>query len=215
MSALSQTRPPETKSVCTFVPVIQRRQLQVEASLLPLIEPLFLIPTHMTFEERLLLLRAALSLPRGFVACEVGSYLGASACFLATAALRLDGHLHCVDTWRSDAMPGEPPEDTFARFCENTHHFRHFLTLHRGTAAERAPGVAGPLDLLFIDGDHSTAAVTDDLTRYVPKLKPGGLLALHDYTFATVRKASDAYFAGRPPIDKGGIHSLKLFQMPG
>jgi predicted O-methyltransferase YrrM len=39
---------------------------------------------------------------------------------------------------------------------------------------------ARPIDLLFIDGDHSFDGVKADLVSYGPKVAPGGLVALHD-----------------------------------
>jgi predicted O-methyltransferase YrrM len=38
----------------------------------------------------------------------------------------------------------------------------------------------GPIDLLFIDGDHSAAGVRRDYELYAPLLRPGGLIAFHD-----------------------------------
>ena len=37
-----------------------------------------------------------------------------------------------------------------------------------------------PLDLIFVDGDHTYEGVCTDLTMYGPLLREGGLLALHD-----------------------------------
>jgi predicted O-methyltransferase YrrM len=39
---------------------------------------------------------------------------------------------------------------------------------------------AGPLDLLFVDGDHSYSGVKADVARWGPLLRPGGHLLLHD-----------------------------------
>jgi predicted O-methyltransferase YrrM len=48
-------------------------------------------------------------------------------------------------------------------------------TLHRvGALAE------GPVDLLFIDGDHSYDGVKSDFLDYSPLVRPGGIVALHD-----------------------------------
>ena len=38
------------------------------------------------------------------------------------------------------------------------------------------------LDLVFIDGDHSRDAVAADLAAWLPKVRPGGTLAGHDYS---------------------------------
>src|SRR5206468_472774 len=137
----------------------------------------------------------------------------ASASFLAAAASLREGHVHCVDTWHNEAMSVEPLEDTFARFQANTHRFRHFLTSHRGRADQQAVDVPDGLDLLFLDGDHASEAVASDLTPYAPKVKPGGLVVLHDYNFASVSQATDVYFAGRSVLDRGLVHALKVFQL--
>jgi predicted O-methyltransferase YrrM len=56
------------------------------------------------------------------------------------------------------------------------------------------------LDLIFIDADHCAKAVFDDLTAWEPKVKPGGVLAGHDYgshNHPGVRPAVDFFFALR------------------
>jgi predicted O-methyltransferase YrrM len=212
MADVSANRGPRIVDV--FVPVMQRRRLNIDASILALVEPLFLIQTHMSFEERLLLLRVALALPNSFLGCEVGSYLGASSSFLAAAASLKGGHLHCIDTWQSDAMAVEPPEDTFARFLENTHRFRHFISPHRGIAAEISRSMAERFDILFIDADHSYEGVKSDLDCYVPKLKHGGILAMHDFhNHSAVSQAVFDYFGGVLPPQRGTVQSLQIFQV--
>lgn len=43
-----------------------------------------------------------------------------------------------------------------------------------------APTWTQPLDFLFIDGDHTPNAVAKDYDQWVPFLKVGGMLAIHD-----------------------------------
>jgi predicted O-methyltransferase YrrM len=38
----------------------------------------------------------------------------------------------------------------------------------------------GPLDLLFIDGDHTYEGVKQDFEMYSPFVRPGGIIAFHD-----------------------------------
>src|SRR5262245_24034751 len=67
-------------------PVVRLHSVRMDEGMLTyfeLVEPLMMIETHMTYEERLRLFEVARWLPRHFVACEVGSYLGASTSFLA------------------------------------------------------------------------------------------------------------------------------------
>lgn len=38
----------------------------------------------------------------------------------------------------------------------------------------------GPVDFLFIDGAHDYQTVTNDVNMYVPLVRPGGMVAMHD-----------------------------------
>jgi predicted O-methyltransferase YrrM len=197
-----------------FVRVVQRRKMLVEelqGFVMPLIEPLFMIDTHLSFEERAQLFGLATQLPNGFVACEIGSYVGASTAFLAAAASFKQGHVHAVDTWQNDAMPDERAEDTWLQFMENTDRFRIWITPHRGHAREVKDRVP-PFDLLFIDGDHSYAGTLENLQDYVPKLKPGAVVAMHDFDYDDVQRAVKDYFKERPIEDLGLMQRLKAFR---
>ncbi|HEY7791068.1 MAG TPA: class I SAM-dependent methyltransferase [Vicinamibacterales bacterium] len=48
---------------------------------------------------------------------------------------------------------------------------------------ERSDAVrlTSPIDILFIDGDHTYQGCSEDVLRYVPQVRPGGYFILHDY----------------------------------
>lgn len=50
------------------------------------------------------------------------------------------------------------------------------------------------LDFVFIDGDHSYAAVLQDVANYYDKVRSGGIISGDDYIFAEVGKAVDEFF---------------------
>ena len=155
-------------------------------------QQIFGIPTHMTVRERLLLMQTALELPEGFTVVEIGSYLGASTAFLGAAAVQRGGTVHAVDTWMNDAMGAEGSWDTWKEFCENTELFDGYVVPHRGTSVDARREMAGiECDMLFIDGDHSYDAVVTDLRTWLPALRPGGVLAMHDIDAPSVRQAYD------------------------
>lgn len=52
------------------------------------------------------------------------------------------------------------------------------VTLVEGDAHEKVTGVAGPIDMVFIDADKE--GYTDYLTKLLPKVRPGGLLIAHN-----------------------------------
>ena len=171
----------------------------------PYAQQLFGIPTHMTVAERFLLVQAALSLPARSSVVEIGSYLGASTAFLGFAASVRDGIVHAVDPWTNDAMGAEGRRDTFAEFEENTRAFAPYVVAHQGYSADvHAREGAILCDMLFIDGDHSYDAVVTDLRLWLPSLKRGGLLAMHDIDAPEVRRAYDdvvgAQIAGPPQV---------------
>ncbi len=55
-----------------------------------------------------------------------------------------------------------------------------------------------PVDLLFVDGNHSFDGVTADLNGWMPKVPIGGIATFHDYggsqpAYCRVREALDAW----------------------
>jgi predicted O-methyltransferase YrrM len=51
---------------------------------------------------------------------------------------------------------------------------------HNPWALETIKDLAGYLDFLFIDGDHSYEGVKKDWEMYSPLVRKGGLIAFHD-----------------------------------
>ena len=82
--------------------------------------------------------------------------------------------------------------DTFGEFRRNSEPFAHYIVPHHGYSADvHAHEAPLACDLLFIDGDHNYAAVKADLDLWLPSLKPGGILAMHDIDAPDVRAAFD------------------------
>ncbi len=151
----------------------------------------FNIATHLTVDERVLLYRLGCEQPSGACLVEIGSYLGASACFLAAAARAVHGRAFCVDTWQNDAM-SEGGRDTFDDFVQNTHMYAAWITPLRGESISVAHTFSHPIDLLFVDADHSYPAVKADLSAWAPKVRAGGWIVLHDWGWAEgVRQAAE------------------------
>jgi predicted O-methyltransferase YrrM len=163
---------------------IQRRTRDLGMSRrIPFYDRISRIPTHMTMDEREFLYKSARGLPSGSVIAEIGSYLGSSTCFLASGGRRRISKLYCIDTWENDAM-SEGPRKTFDAFLQNTSMFKNVIAPLKGKSIEVVKLLDGTIDLLFIDGDHSYEAVVTDLKTYLPKVKAGGLLILHDWGWA-------------------------------
>ncbi len=76
----------------------------------------------------------------------------------------------------------------------------------RTTEASQQVSV-GEMDFVFIDADHSEAAVTQDIAAWRDKVKPGGWLGGHDYNkkFPGVIRAVERAFYGRVEHWPGSI----------
>src|SRR5215472_1171352 len=76
------------------------------------------IHTFTTREELAALADLALCVPAGGRILEIGSYLGASTCYLAAGALGRNVSITCIDTWQNENMP-DGVRDTLGEFRRN------------------------------------------------------------------------------------------------
>jgi hypothetical protein len=119
--------------------------------------------------------------PRRYV--ELGVFGGAS--FLAACqAVRSTGmETSCVaiDSWVGDPHTGTYASDVFNSFVSKLSQYEDFAGYIRGDfndALGRFEG--GSIDLLHIDGLHTTAAVQNDFDSWLPKMSDRGVMIFHD-----------------------------------
>lgn len=142
--------------------------------------------THLTLQERMMLYHFTRHLDAESIICEIGSYLGASACFLAAGASEVIGKpvaVHCIDTWDNKGMT-EGPRNTWDEFEKNIARYENLIITHRGKSVDVAHDFNQQIDLLFLDGDHSYEGCRTDVEGWLPHLKSGGLIIMHDYGWA-------------------------------
>jgi len=109
--------------------------------------------------------------------------------------------LYCVDAWRwypdyehdrcpTDKTGGRWPDQQlldearslfFKRLFENKEFESRVVVLGLFSADAALLVRDRSLDFVFLDANHSYEYVRDDIRRWRPKLKAGGLLAGHDY----------------------------------
>ena len=69
----------------------------------------------------------------------------------------------------------------------------------------------GELDFIYIDGDHRYEGVLADLNGWRPKLREGGIMAGHDWSFKTVQKALVEVFKDKEAVlFQGDSWGIKL-----
>lgn len=143
------------------------------------------------------------------VIVEVGCWQGRSTRALAD---HCPGHVLAIDRWGppihyEDGRPHELNTDVFAQFYEHlADHLASGTVIPVPKAfAEVAPTLpAGSVDFCFIDGDHRYAAMRHDIEAAVRLVRPGGVIAGHDYlnsVWPGVRKAVDERFGTPDTID--------------
>lgn len=104
-----------------------------------------------------------------------------------------DSHVIAIDPWMADPAPanGDPTREDYkawdfskieAEFWENVGENKDRCTMVRKTSAEAADmGWAPTFDLVFIDALHDYESVKQDIALWWPKVRVGGMLALHDF----------------------------------
>lgn len=126
---------------------------------------------------------------------EIGTRFGASAKLWCETIPGLE--LTCIDPYLAyHTRPSQEKQDKVYKEAQKTLQ-SYNVTFWREKSCDVADRLEeGSLDFLHIDGDHTFDAVVLDIVRYVPKVKKGGLILVHDYCHfckAGVMEAINAY----------------------
>jgi len=134
---------------------------------------------------------------------EVGSYRGLSAWGMAHTAK----HVTCVDTFKA-CTNGQRQEEQFTTLAEFDRVTAGFTNVTRlPFSSERAHELIpeqASFDFIFLDAMHDYENVLADIRRWWPRVRPGGVMAGHDYRhadFPGVEKAFDEVFGAAEPDD--------------
>lgn len=167
------------------------------------------IRSYTTRAELETLFRLAESLPPSANIVELGSYLGASTCFLAAGSAAKGGRVVAIDLWKNETMP-EGRRDTFADFQRNTAGIAARVRIVRKRTTEiTADDIQPPVHLGFIDADHSYEATKSDAALLAPHIAPQGLIVFHDATtFDGVGRAVGEMLASGEWCLAGNFESL-------
>ena len=138
----------------------------------------------------------------GSVFVEVGCWFGKSTVYLAS---RIQESRKRITLYAVDTFEGSPDEEpmlavvrqnngsVFSVFQQNLRdagviHLVRPIVSRSFEASSRF--VDNSLSFVFIDACHAYDAVRQDILSWLPKVKPGGVLAGHDFgTYANVARA--------------------------
>jgi predicted O-methyltransferase YrrM len=156
------------------------------------------IPGWTRGAEALALAASALSLPANAIVVEVGTFLGSGAILLAGARkLAGSGQVHCVDPFDASGDEYSTPfyreivdslSGSLRETCEaniRRADLGEWITLHQGRGIDVARSWSDSVDLLFMDGDQSYSEVAKTYEAWLPLLRRGGVLALHNSSDTT------------------------------
>jgi len=127
---------------------------------------------------------------------EIGSYCGKSACYIGLACKEVGSKLFSIDHHQGseEQQFGEEYFDeeiydfskkqvnTLPLFLKNIKEFNleGYIEPLVMTSIDASFRVPNNLDLIFIDGSHTFESARSDYKHWRPKLRPGGILAIHD-----------------------------------
>ena len=126
------------------------------------------------------------------VIVEIGSHRGYTA---YRALVNTDADVYCVDPWEDYKAPDCPGgyEDMDLTFQQWNETMQPYLDKRvwalRGTSLVISREFDLPIDLLYIDGDHSVNGCLLDLRKWTPKVRPGGVVVGDNYELSNVQKA--------------------------
>lgn len=73
-----------------------------------------------------------------------------------------------------------------------------YVNVIRNFSQKVDTGVFVDISVLWIDGDHSYGATTSDMKKYIPLVKKGGIIVMHDKKLTSVSSAIDDYMKENP-----------------
>lgn len=151
----------------------------------------------------------------GAIWVEIGVAFGKSAAFLAREIKKSGkrGSFYAIDPWDAPVNGAEDRAEVL-RLAEMGGPFNAFLKGMREWARDelermqvlRLPSVQAArlfdpatIDFVFIDGSHRYEDVRADIAAWRPLVKPGGVLAGHDYQHPGVQPAVHEAFGALAP----------------
>lgn len=151
---------------------------------------------------------------------EIGSWQGQSIMYLAERVKELNKKikLYTIDIFtvgeqQNDGVVHHTGEDFYQNYLNNIEPLKDYITTIRGSSHDVHTQFENEsIDFLFIDGDHSTEAVYKDLTLWYPKVKSGGIISGHDYTWVDgrVKLAVDRFFLFTGVFQEAGDSWMKV-----
>lgn len=157
---------------------------------------------------------------------ELGSWKGQSASCMCVELKRRNKNrvnFFCVDTWEGSGEEGDHNDDPWVKqgklydkFKDNLREVSNYYIPLRMTTEEASNHfVDGTVDIVFIDAEHSYEGVKNDILKWLPKVRKGGIISGHDYApdgsaWPEVKRAVDEAFGNRVHAAEGACWFVEI-----
>lgn len=120
---------------------------------------------------------------------EIGSFKGKSSVAMGYACVGTNKKIYCIDPWISEEYfkgTKHENEDIWSAWSKSRkdNNLEDYLIPLKGYSTDILPKwktiCSKPIDMVFIDGDHSFKGVTDDFFVAIPQIKEKGLMIFQD-----------------------------------
>lgn len=171
-----------------------RAQLLLRGLRYTSILPYVSIDGWLTVDEAITLFELARSLPNEHPrVVEIGCWQGKSSVCLASGLRgKNNPRLSCIDPF--DASGDDSSRSEYANRASNLggplraafeQNLRRagvheLVDIRQGLSHQHVQAWREPIDLLFLDGDHSYESAARDCRDWAPRVRPGGFLVMHD-----------------------------------
>lgn len=130
------------------------------------------------------------------VVINIGAGSGTSG--LAFLESRLDLILHTIDITAEDSPFGCLYAER--QVCIEAGYYlgERWFQYHNDSKHIAAAVWEEPVDLVFIDGDHEYEGCAGDILGWLPHIRRGGIMAVHDYQKDRIPTGANGYHADGP-----------------
>ena len=112
------------------------------------------------------------------MALEIGTSEAVSTVRIVQA-MAPAGVLHCVDPWLESGGKADPCLKIAMRHLRRSKVLSR-IKIHRDFSANVKDAIPAELEFAFIDGDHSRKGIETDWAIVAPRIRPDGIVCLHD-----------------------------------
>jgi|SRR4051812_13197423 predicted O-methyltransferase YrrM len=155
---------------------------------------------------------AVFDLGPGSKVVEVGVWAGRSAIAMALAGRARKVTVYAIDPWQDYEQEHVEPstelkgagvssfQELYELYLSNVKRLNadNIVTLRDSGVEAARKWQFGPVDVVFIDGNHDYEPVREDIQAWLKHLKPGGLLSGDDWNWDGVQRAVNEALASMP-----------------